>query len=101
MKYKKDEFKLDNSAIVYPSAKTKKWSAMFKIAITLKEEIDVDILSDALKVTLNRFPCFKTTLKKGFFWHYLKRIDGIPPINEDVIHPMETLNIKENKTSLG
>lgn len=96
MKYKKDEFKLDNSAIVYPSAKTKKWSAMFKIAITLKEEIDVDILSDALKVTLNRFPCFKTTLKKGFFWHYLKRIDGIPPINEDVIHPMETLNIKEN-----
>lgn len=96
MKYKKDEFKLDNSAIVYPSAKTKKWSAMFKIAITLKEKVDVDILSRALKVTLNRFPCFKTTLKKGFFLHYLKGIDGIPPINEDVIYPMETLNIKEN-----
>ena len=96
MKYKHDEFKLDNSSIVYPAAKTKKWSAMFKMSATLKEDIELDILKEALKVTLNRLPCFKTTLKKGPFWHYIKQIEGLPVIEKDVTHPMETLNIKAN-----
>ena len=96
MKNNNDRFKLDNSAIVYPSAKTRKWTAMFRLSTTLNEDIDVEILKIALKKTLERLPCFSTTLKKGFFWHYYKKIDGIPPINEDVICPMETLNIKEN-----
>ena len=96
MKLKNDEFKLDNSSLVYPAAKTKKWSAMFKMSATLKEDIDVDILKEALKVTLNRLPCFKTTLKNGPFWHYFKQIEGLPVIEKDVTHPMETLNIKAN-----
>lgn len=96
MKFKKDEFKLDNSAIVYPPTKTRKWSAMFRLSVTLKENVEVEILKSALKVTLNRLPSFKVTLKKGFLWHYLKQIEGLPPICEDVIHPMESLNIKDN-----
>lgn len=96
MKYNKDTFKLDNSAIVYPLAKTKKWTAMFRISITLKEDIDINILKQALTVSLKRMPAFSTTLKKGFLWHYLKKIDGLPPIEKDVKYPMESLDIAKN-----
>ena len=96
MKYDKETFKLDNSAIVYPSAQTKKWAAMFSISLTLKESIDINILKVALQKALDRLPSFSTTLKKGFFWHYLKRIEGLPPIKKDMGIPMTDFDIKEN-----
>ena len=96
MKYTNKKFKLDNSAIVYPSAKTKKWTAMFRLSVSLKDDIDVEILKEALKITLKRLPSFSTTLKKGCFWHYIQHIEGLPKIEQDVKYPMESLNIKDN-----
>lgn len=93
---KSNTYKLDNSAIIFPFVKTKKWTAMFRMAVTLKEDINVDILKEALTKVLIRLPAFSTTLKSGFFWYYLKEIDGLPPIEKDVKYPMESLDIKAN-----
>lgn len=94
MKHKR--YKLDNSAIIFPSVKTKDWTAMFRLSVSLTEEIDIDILSQALKRVLKRLPAFSTTLKRGFFCYYLEEIDGLPPIGKDVKYPTESLDIKAN-----
>ena len=37
-------FRLDNAAKIYPAARNEKWSNVFRVSATLKEEVNVDIL---------------------------------------------------------
>ena len=88
--------KLDNAATIYPSTLSRKYASMFRMTITLKEKIDIDILSIALNNVLKRFPSFRYELKQGIFWCYFKYIDGIPNIEEDYKNPMLRINFKKN-----
>ena len=51
--------KLDNAATIYPSTLSRKFAAMFRLTVTLKDDIDVNILSKALNNVIDRFPTFK------------------------------------------
>ena len=88
--------KLDNAALIYPPTIKKKYAAMFRLTITFNEKIDIEILRKALTNTLKRLPSFSYRLKKGLFWHYFERIDGLPPILPDVKNPMNRINFHEN-----
>ena len=88
--------RLDNAALIYPPALKKKYAMMFRLTITFKEVIDKVVLSKALENTLVRLPSFAYRLRRGLFWYYLEKIDGIPPILDDVNNPMTTINFKEN-----
>lgn len=90
-------FRLDNAAKIYPPAQTKHWMAMFRLSATLAEQVDVQILEQALYSTLQRFPSFACRLRSGLFWYYFEHIDGIPPIEKDVRNPMAHIRMKENK----
>ena len=50
-----DWFRLDNAGILFPGQNTNKWSNIFRVSIELKEEIDPDILKQAVKNILP--PC--------------------------------------------
>ncbi len=89
--------RLDNAAIIYPYTITKKYSAIFRLSITLNEKIDTIILEKALKRVLKRMPSFSYRLRKGLFWYYLSYIKENPPILEDVRNPMCNSNFKDNK----
>ena len=56
--------KLDNAATIYPSTLSRKFAAMFRLTITLKDNVDVDVLNTALNNIIDRFPTFKYKLKK-------------------------------------
>jgi NRPS condensation-like uncharacterized protein len=88
--------RLDNAALIYPPAVKKKYAMMFRLTITFKDKIDKDILAESLKNTLVRLPSFAYRLRRGLFWYYLEKIDGIPPILDDVKNPMRTINFKDN-----
>ena len=88
--------KLDNAATIYPSTLSRKYAAMFRMTVTLKEKIDKEILNTALKNVMKRFPSFSYKLKQGLFWCYFKHIDGIPNIDEDVNNPMLRIDFKNN-----
>ena len=64
-------YKLDLSAIVYPTLQRKDFSSVYRLSVVLKEPIQPDILQQAVDMTLPRFPIFKTAIHKGFFWRYL------------------------------
>ena len=92
----KEWIELDNAAKIYPPAATKKWTAMFRLSVTLTEDVDPDLLRAALGKALVRFPSFSCRLRRGFFWYYLEHIDGAPPVLEDVFNPLSKLDTKKN-----
>lgn len=84
----KDWIKLDNAALIYPATLTRKLASMFRLTITFSENIDTIVLKEAIKYIMQRFPTFNYTLKEGFFWCYLNKIDKVPRIEEDAQNPM-------------
>ena len=64
-------FPLDDAAKIYPLSMEHGRMSVFRLAVYLKQQIIPELLQMALSFTIRRFPSFATTLKKGFFWHYL------------------------------
>ena len=88
--------RLDNAAKIYPPAETKKWSPMFRLSVSLTEDVDPEILKAALERAHRRFPSFGCRLRRGLFWYYLEHQEGIPPIHEDIYNPLTKLKPKAN-----
>ena len=70
---RKNWYKLDNAAQLFPMVSTSKEKNSFRLACVLTEEIDPDKLKSALELSLQRFPTFNVKLKKGYFWYYLEK----------------------------
>lgn len=64
-------FSLDNAAKIYPFSMKHDYMSVFRLSAYLKDEVVPELLQMALNFTIKRFPSFATTVKKGFFWHYL------------------------------
>lgn len=71
-------FKLDNAAKIYPAVIGGDFTAVFRITVTLKEDVVYRPLSDAISVVASRFPYFNVTLSAGAFWYYLEGIESKP-----------------------
>ena len=65
--------KLDNAAKIYPAARRRNWSNVFRQSATLTEKVDKDVLQSALDVVVKRFPSIAARLRKGAFWFYLQQ----------------------------
>lgn len=64
-------FPLDDAAKIYPMSMARGRMSVFRLSVYLKRPVVPVLLQMALSFTVRRFPSFATTLKKGFFWHYL------------------------------
>ncbi|MBQ4312859.1 MAG: alcohol acetyltransferase, partial [Clostridia bacterium] len=80
--------RLDNAAKIYPAARRKNWSNVFRQSVTLCEEVDVAVLKSALDVTVKRFPSIAARLRKGVFWYYLQQVEKAPEIKEEQSYPL-------------
>jgi len=89
--------RLDNSAKIYPAARTENWSNIFRLSISLNEEIDKDILQSALDVTVRRFPSIAVRLRKGVFWYYLEQMASVPKIREEKSYPLTKMSKRETR----
>lgn len=87
--------RLDNAAKIYPAASSKNWSNVFRYSITLREDIDINVLQSALEVTVKRFPSIVACLRKGVFWYYLQQIESTPEIKEEYSYPLTFMSKKE------
>ena len=80
-------YRLDNAAKIFPPSKNKYDAKIFRFSVSLKENIDKNILESALKITLEEYPIFKSILKKGFFWYYLEEANIKPVVVEEHLRP--------------
>ena len=88
---------LDNAAKIYPAARSQRWSNVFRLSATLKEEVDVEVLRSALDVTARRFPSMAVKLKKGLFWYYLEQLATAPEIKEEMSYPLTKMTKTETR----
>ena len=89
--------RLDNAAKIYPAARSKTWSNVFRVSANLKEVVDVEVLRTALDVTLRRFPSIGVRLRKGVFWYYLEQLSKAPEIREDSSYPLTRMSSRETR----
>lgn len=89
--------RLDNAAKLYPAVRTKNWCNVFRLSITLNENIDPDVLQKALNVTVGRFPSIAVRLCKGFFWYYLEEIESAPAVIPDRPYPCGKMTADDMK----
>ena len=90
--------RLDNAAKIYPAARSREWSNVFRESVTLCEDVDVNVLKSALDVTVKRFPSIAAALKKGMFWFYLQQVERAPDIREEQSYPLIYMSYKEMQT---
>lgn len=74
--------RLDNAALIYPPCMTSKHTTVFRMSITLTEDIDPACLQTSLICILDRFPTFGYTIGTNFFWWYLKQLNKFPIVTK-------------------
>ena len=90
--------RLDNSAKIYPAARRRNWSNVFRESVTLREEVDVSVLKKALDVTVKRFPTIVARLRKGVFWYYLQEVEFPPAIRQEHSYPLAFMSGREMRS---
>lgn len=100
-KNKKEWYKLDLSAIVYPTLQRRDFSSVYRLSVVLKEPIQPDILQKAVDMTLPRFPTYRTAIRKGLFWRYLEPNTRPGPfVQPDIKNPCMPMPFKANNRYL-
>ncbi len=87
--------RLDNAAKIYPAARRKNWSNVFRESVTLTEDVDKAVLKEALEVVVKRFPTIASRLRRGVFWYYLQEVGTAPEIMEEYSYPLIFMSRKE------
>ena len=87
--------RLDNAAKIYPAARRRNWSNVYRQSATLCEEVDVAVLQSALDVAVKRFPSLVARLRKGAFWYYLQQVEVAPKIREEYSYPLVYMSDRE------
>lgn len=82
---------LDNAAKIFPSISSKRDTKVFCFACELREGVDPALLQRALDETIEDFPIFRSTLRQGFFWHYLKESSQRPLVQLESELPCSNL----------
>ena len=89
-------FPLDDAAKIYPLSMMRGQMSVFRLSVYLKEPVVPELLQMALNFTIRRFPSFATTLKKGFFWHYLDTAKRRFPVKEESDIPCQPLKVSQS-----
>jgi hypothetical protein len=72
MDKKANWYRLDNAAKIVPSTARGANTRVFRLTCELTEDVDQDVLQEALDETAKEFPFFNCVLHRGIFWYYLE-----------------------------
>lgn len=94
-------YKLDLSAIVYPTLQRKDFSSVYRLSVVLKKTINPEILQQAVDIAMKRFPTYKVAIRKGLFWRYLEPNNRPGPfVQPDIKNPCMPMPFKANNRYL-
>ena len=92
--------KLDNAALAFPLVTGENDTRVFRFYCQLKEEVDSDILQQALDRTMEKYPLFQAVLRKGLFWFYLEHSHIRALAKPETEPPCSRLYIPDKKSLL-
>lgn len=86
-------YPLDSAAKIYPLSMRDNLMSVYRVSCYLKEDIVPEIYQIALLFTMKRFPTFRTSVRRGFFWHYFDGIKKRFHIHEEKELPCSYINV--------
>ena len=86
--------RLDNTGKLFPLVSSENLSNVFRIAVTLKEEIEPDILQQALEDVLPLFESFRVRLRRGLFWYYFETNHRKITVEKEDTYPCQFISHK-------
>ena len=92
--------RLDNSAKIFPISAGKRYSTVFRFSAVLKEDINPDILKQAVILALEKYNSFKVRMKAGIFWNYFEDNAKEPIIEEEKNYPCKYIDYRRNNNYL-
>ncbi len=88
---------LDNAAKIFPASRRRNWNNIYRVSATLNEKVDREVLQNALRITVKRFPSIAVRIKTGFFWYYLEEIPKSPEILDEKPYPLSGMPFSDMK----
>ena len=76
-------YKVDNVAKVFLATVSKRDTRTLRVSCTLKEEVDPDLLQQAVLSAIQDRPQFQVRIRRGIFWHYMEDTDILPQVMEE------------------
>lgn len=93
-------FKLDNAAKLYPAIANRSWMSMFRLTAELTEDVNPQVLQQALDESIRRFPTMNVRLRAGLFWYYLEEVPTRLLVRPDEGHPCMPFSSKRDGSFL-
>lgn len=93
--------KLDNTAHLFPVIAGEEMTNVYRISVVLKEEIQKDLLQQALDIMLPKFELFNVRLRQGIFWYYFEEnVKRAPLVLEEETYPCRFIVQNKNRSYL-
>ena len=93
--------RLDNTAHLFPVIAGESMSNVYRISVTLTEEIQPEILQRALDTVLPKFDGFNLRLRQGVFWNYFEENGKpAPRVREEMKYPCRFIHQNKNRSYL-
>lgn len=89
--------RLDNASNIFLAARNSVDTKVFRLTVELIDEVDPEILQQALTDIYEKYPLFHSVLRRGIFWYYLEKSDFNPRVQEEQEIPVQPLYQPDEK----
>ena len=91
--------KLDNTANLFPVIAGEKMTNTYRISVVLTEEIQPQLLQEALDIVTPKIPGFNLRLRSGMFWYYFEENGKkAPRVQEENTYPCRLIHRSKNNS---
>jgi len=93
--------KLDNTANLFPVIAGDNLTNTYRISATLSENVNPELLQEALDILTPRIPGFNLRLRNGIFWYYFEENGKkAPKVREESAYPCRFIYSSRNNSYL-
>lgn len=93
--------KLDNTAHLFPVIAGESMSNVYRISVMLTEEVQPELLQEALERVLPWFDVFNVRIRSGVFWYYFETNQKpAPEVKEEYRYPCQYISQNRNRSYL-
>ena len=83
--------RLENAAKIFPSTTSREDTKVFRFTCELTEMVQEAPLQAALEETLEFFPFYRYSLRRGLFWYFYEESREKPVVREEHLPPCSKL----------
>ncbi|GAB3062481.1 alcohol acetyltransferase [Salinicoccus sesuvii] len=89
-------YRIDNTGKIFHALSNAENSFVFRVSMILKEEVDPQLLQEALDRIVHRFPTLAVSLRKGLFWDYLEKNNQRLIVQPEKNYPCAPIDPKQS-----